>query len=91
MIKDVKRLLLAAIVVFVCSVGLAQTVKIEKITYKIYKGKEAYVDRADADIEVANILSSIDYKGKSYPVVAIGFYYRSLTKKALAFANCAKL
>ncbi len=66
-----KRLLLTSIVVSLCSIGFAQKVKIDKIEYKIENG-EAYVYESDKDIEVANILSSVEYQGKSYPVTKIG-------------------
>ena len=58
---------------------------IDKITYKIEKG-EAFVYKADKDIEVANILSSIEHKGKSYPVTAISSFAENR-----AFHGCTNL
>lgn len=54
---------------------MAQEVTFDKITYKIENG-EAYVYKADKDIKVANILSSVEHKGKSYPVTRISRPYK---------------
>lgn len=76
---------------------MAQKVTIDKITYKIEKG-EAYVYEADENIEVANILSSVEYKGKSYPVTRISRSFKiklTLNEEKLlsgyAFYNCKNL
>ena len=91
-----KRLLLTSIVALVCSVGFARklvtaTVTIDKITYKIEQ-EEAYVYEADKDIEVANILSSVTYKDKTYPVTRISSTFRvKLGSFHHAFGGCKKL
>ncbi len=78
---------------------MAQKVTIDKITYLIENG-EASVYKADKDIEVANILSSVEYKGKSYPVTRIGLYNETewqlhgsafAYKNGRAFICCEKL
>lgn len=67
-----KRFIAAVVLTLLGSVCLmAQKVTIDKITYQIEDG-EACVYETDEDIEVANILSSVEYKGKSYPVTRIG-------------------
>ena len=85
-----KRLLLTSIVAIVCAVGFAQKVTIDKITYEIENG-EASVRYADRDIEVANILSSVEYKGKSYPVTCIGKKRRVGMTWESGFLKCSKL
>lgn len=51
---------------------MAQFVTIDNITYCLYRTSGfARVEYADKDIEVANILSSVEYKGTSYPVTEI--------------------
>ena len=72
---------------------MAQKVTIDKITYKIEKG-EAYVYEADENIEVANILSSVEHKGKTYPVTTIGYWDKNrwkLSRSESAFRECKKL
>lgn len=87
------RLVALVLVLFNCACIVAQKVTIDKITYLIEKG-EACVYGADKDIEVANILSSVEYKGKSYPVTKIGHYSGNVmgwTSKGCAFMECEKL
>lgn len=74
---------------FSFSCVLAQKVTIDKITYKISDG-EACVYEADKDIEVANILNSVEYKGKTYPVTSVG-RNGGLLSGGRAFWNCGKL
>ena len=74
----------------VCVQIFAQKVTIDKITYEIEK-EEAFVYGADPDIEVANILSSVEYKGKSYPVTRIGKKFRVTPKLISGFSKCSKL
>lgn len=86
-----KRLLLTSIVALVCAISFAQIVKIDKIEYKIENG-EAWVYEGDKDIEVANIHSSVEYQGKSYPVTRIGRPYNGWgTLNGRGFLNRKKL
>ncbi len=87
------RLVALVLVLFNCACIVAQKVTIDKITYLIEKG-EACVYGADIDIEVANILSSVEYKGKSYSVTKIGHYGGTVmgwSRKGCAFMECEKL
>ena len=88
-----KRLLLTVVVALAWSIGFAQKVTIDKITYLIEKG-EACVYEADEDIQVANILSSVEHKGKSYPVTKIGHWDKErwkLSRSESGFRECNKL
>ena len=88
------RLLVAiALALFANDYIMAQKVTIDKITYLIEEG-EACVYEADKDIEVANILSSVEYKGKSYPVTKISHWNKEqwkLSRKGCAFRECKNL
>lgn len=88
-----KKLLLTAVAILACSMGFAQKVTIDKITYLIEKG-EACVYEADKDIQVANILSSVEHKGKTYPVTKIGHWDKErwkLSRSESGFRGCEKL
>lgn len=88
-----KKFFLTALAVLACSIGFAQKVTIDKITYLIDKG-EACVYEADKDIQVANILSSVEHKGKSYPVTKIGYWDKErwkLSRSESGFRECDKL
>lgn len=82
-------LAITILALFGCAYVMAQKVTIDGITYKILN-EEACVYEADKDIEVANILSSVEYKGKSYPVTSIG-RNGGLLSGGRAFWNCVKL
>ena len=84
-----KRLLFIAILVSISSISFSQKVKIDKIEYKIENG-EAWVCGSDKDIEVANILSSVEYQGKSYPVTRISVESKNALS-GFAFAKRKKL
>ena len=72
-----------------CVCVMAQKVTIDKITYRIEK-EEAFVHSADKDIQVANILSVVEYKGKSYPVTQVGIN-AGLINGGCAFCGCMEL
>lgn len=67
-----KRILLTTICVFAfLHNSYSQKIEIEGITYKI-NNEEAYVHSASSKIENAIIVSSVNYKGKDYPVTRVG-------------------
>ena len=65
-----KRLLLSTLVAVVCTIGYAQKVTIDGITYSIKNGVASVVG-IENNVQDVIILDKVTYNGQNYPVTAI--------------------